>query len=106
VNVIFTLFQKWGCDIDNLLNTNNFLVTNVQNDFSIEALTPNIFSSSSNLTSSSVITIVTTLGFNHSKHTIKSGITILASYLNVNLITSHVPPNFSQCAKPGNVDPT
>jgi len=81
-------------------------VTHVQDDFSIEAPTPNVFSSSSNLTSSFAITTAIVLGFSHSKHTIKSGITILASYSNANLITSHVPPNFSQCAKLGNVDPT
>jgi hypothetical protein len=41
--------------IDNLLNRNNFPMTNAQKDSSIEAPTPNIFSSSFNLASSVVV---------------------------------------------------
>jgi hypothetical protein len=58
-------------EINNLLNRDNSLVTNVQQDSSIEAHIPNIFSSSSNLTSLVVIVDAMALGFNRSKHTIK-----------------------------------
>jgi hypothetical protein len=61
-------------------------VTNVRKDFAIEVPTPNIFSSSSNLTSSIIVTYAMVLGFSYSKHTIKRGITTLASYLDANQI--------------------
>jgi hypothetical protein len=59
-------------------------VTNAQKDLSIEAHIPNIFSSSSNLTSLVVVVNVMVLGFNCSKHTIKKRIATLAPHLNVN----------------------
>jgi hypothetical protein len=71
-------------EINNLLNRDNSLVTNVQKDFSIEACIPNIFYSSSNLTSSVLVIDAMILQFSCSKHTIKKRITTLALYLNVN----------------------
>jgi hypothetical protein len=59
-------------------------VTNTKKDSSIQAHIPNIFSSSSNLTSLVVVVDAMVLGFNHSKHTIKKRITTLAPYLDVN----------------------
>jgi hypothetical protein len=72
--------------IDSFLNKNNFLVTNARKDFSIEVFIPNIFSSSSNLTSSIIVIDAMVLAFSYSKHTIKRGITTLASYLDANQI--------------------
>jgi len=74
-------------------------VTNVQEDSSIKAPIPNIFSSSSNSASSVVITTTIVLGFNYSKHIIKNGIIILASYLNANLITFFHPTKLSTMHK-------
>jgi len=73
-------------EINNFLNKDNSLMTNAQKDSSIKAPVPNIFCSNSNPTSSINLVLVTILGFSHSKHTLKSEIIILASYLNVNLI--------------------
>jgi hypothetical protein len=64
-------------------------VTNAQEDSSIKAPIPNTFSSSSNYTSIAVVAIAIVLGFNDSKHIIKSGITILASYFDAN--SSYIP---------------
>jgi hypothetical protein len=61
-------------------------MTNAQKDFSIEVSTLNIFSSSSNFTSSIIVIDAMVLGFSYSKHTIKRGITTLASYLDANRI--------------------
>jgi hypothetical protein len=71
-------------EINNLLNRDNSLMTNVQKDFSIEACIPNIFYSSSNFTSSVLVIDAMILQFSCSKHTIKKRITTLALYLNVN----------------------
>jgi hypothetical protein len=74
-------------------------MTNAWEDSSIGAPIPNIFSSSSNFASLVVVTTTIVLGFNHSKHTIRSGITILSSYLNVNLIAFMQPTKFSTIHK-------
>jgi hypothetical protein len=66
-----------------LLNINSSLVTNAHEDSSIEAPTPNIFSSNFSPTTSTITIVADALmaiKFNHSKHTIKKGITILTSY--------------------------
>ncbi len=60
-------------------------MTNVQEYSSIEPPTPNMFSSSSNSnpTKSTIAIDVLAIGFNWSKHTIKSG-KKLTSYLDAN----------------------
>ncbi len=81
--------------IKNLLNKNNFLLINVHEISLIETPTPNIFSLRSNLTTSTTIIIhALTIGFNHSKHTIKKGTTTLISYLDVNQIAFSRPTKF------------
>jgi hypothetical protein len=85
--------------IKNFINKDNSTVTNAWEHSSIQASIPNIFSSSSNFASLIVVTTKTVLGFNHSKHTIRSGITILSSYLNVNLIAFMWPTKFSTIHK-------
>jgi hypothetical protein len=66
-------------EINNLLNKDNSPVTNAQKYSSIEAHIPNIFSSSSNLTSLVIIVDAMVLGFNRSKDTIKKIITTLGT---------------------------
>ncbi len=72
--------------IDSFLKKNNYIVSNAWKDFSIEVPISNIFFSSSNLTSSIIVTDAMVLGINYSKHTIKRGITTLALYLDANRI--------------------
>jgi len=74
-------------------------MTNAQEDSSIKAPIPNTFSSSSNYASSTVVAIVIVLGFNYWKHIIKSGITILTSYFDANLITFLHPTKLSTMHK-------
>jgi len=70
-------------------------MTNVQEDFLIKAPIPNIFSSNSNSTSLVVVANAMVLGFSHSKHTIRRGITTLASYSYANQIAfSHPTKHF------------
>jgi hypothetical protein len=68
-------------------------VTNDEKNSSIETLTPNIFSSRFNFTTSiGVIVGALTIRFNQSKHTVTRGMTILISYVNVKpncIPTSH-----------------
>jgi hypothetical protein len=67
--------------IESLLNKDNSLVINVRKDFSIEAPTPNMFSSSYGLATLIVeITNVLATRFSQSKHTIKRRTTTLTSY--------------------------
>jgi len=73
-------------------------MTNVQEHSSIDPH-PNIFFSNSNFTSLVVIAYVMAMGFNRSKHTIKRGITTLASYSNVNQITFQHPTKLSTIHK-------
>jgi len=69
---------------------------NAWEDFSIEAPTPNMFSSSSGLaTSIAEITNVPATRFSQSKHTIKRRTTTLTSYLDVNQIAFLCPTKFS-----------
>jgi hypothetical protein len=74
-------------------------VSNAQEDSSIKAPIPNIFSTSSNYASSAVVATAIVLGFNYSKHIIKSGVTILASYIDANLITFLHPTKLSTMHK-------
>jgi hypothetical protein len=74
-------------------------VNNARKGFSFEVSTPNIFSSSSNLTSSIIVTNAMVLGFNYSKHIIKRGITTLASYLDANRIAFLHSTNLSTIHK-------
>jgi hypothetical protein len=74
-------FAHVNDEIKSLLNKDNFLVTGVQEDSTIEAPTPNMFSSSYGLTTSTAaITDVLATWFSSSKHTIKRGTTTLTSY--------------------------
>jgi hypothetical protein len=60
--------------IESLLNKNNYLVISVQEAFSIEDPTPNIFSSKSSLATSTTTIDALAKRFNQSKHTIQKGI--------------------------------
>jgi hypothetical protein len=58
-------FEDVNGGIENLLNKNNFLLTNVHEISSIEVPTPNIFSLRSNLTTSTTVIIhALTIWFN------------------------------------------
>jgi len=87
--------------IGSLLNKDYSLVTNAREDSSIEAPTPNIFSSnSSSMTSIVAITVdaLMVVRFNHSKQTIKR-VTILASYSMANQMAFPCPNKISITCK-------
>ncbi len=75
-------------------------MTNVQEDSSIEAPTPNMFSSNFEPATLTTTTIdVLAIRFSWSKHTIRRGITTLTSYLGANQIASPHPTKFSTMCK-------
>jgi hypothetical protein len=87
-------------EIKSLLNKDKSPMTSVQEDFPIEAPTPNMFSSSFGPATSNTTTIdVLAIGFSLSKHTIKRGTTTLTSYSNANQIASPCPTKFSSKCK-------
>jgi len=86
----------------NLLNKSIFPITNACEDSSIEASALNIFFPNSSTTTSTIVATVDALiaiGFNHSKQTIKKGITILASYLMANQMAFPCPNKSSTMCK-------
>jgi hypothetical protein len=77
--------------VGSLQNKDNFLVTNVHEDFSMDVPTPNMISSSSpslaNASHGVAITYAWIVGFNHSKTIIKRGMISFTSYSATRQIT-------------------